>query len=98
MGEAPPAASSLAASRREYAWAMQRAAVLLVVLLVGCGHPELPEIGCRADDFYLKGTSAVTWYRADDACVPIGPRAYLAVPNNTHELVASRRWRAARSG
>jgi hypothetical protein len=60
-----------------------------------------PTVGCRADIYgplpggtlghvYLKGTSAVTWYRANDGCVATGARAYLAVPNDAGELTALR--------
>jgi hypothetical protein len=60
-----------------------------------------PAVGCRANNYdplsggtlghvYLRGTSAVIWYLADDACVATGARAYLAVPNDAAELTALR--------
>jgi hypothetical protein len=84
--------------------AMKKAALLLVFVVgcgsvaVDASPVDGPAVGCRADydslpggtpgHVYLRGTSAVTWYRADDACLATGPRAYLAVPNDAAELTA----------
>jgi hypothetical protein len=79
-----------------------RQGVVLLVFIVGCGNvvDDAPSAGCpgqyvplsggQAEHGYLKGTSATTWYRADEACPANLPRAYLAVPNDAAELMALR--------